>query len=91
MWKYCKTEIHTTSIQKQFLETSRQDFCTVVMSQLYNDCPRLRPRHSQGCKNSDRADEHNMMGRPCSGLWESTNQGKLSFWEGGLKETGTKT
>ena len=50
------------------LQTSRQDFCNVVMSQRYSH----RPRH--GC---------NLMGVACSVLWELTNQSRWGLKETG--------
>ena len=44
-------EIHKAHLQKLWLQASHQDFCKVVMSQLYSHAP----EHVRGCKNTDRA------------------------------------
>ena len=60
------------------------------MSLLYSERPDQRPQHGCGFKTMVEL-QLKHMGCACSGLWQLTNQNRLSFLGTGvLKETGTK-
>ena len=70
--------------------SSKQAIRTSVRLWRHSDWPQPCPHHGHQCKNIENW-YGNTWAVPSSGLWELTNQFRLSFSGGGLKETGTKT
>lgn len=76
-------KIKSRSMYNLFSVFSAFNGVVVVMSQISSQCPQAKKTKCQSwCGNT--------MGDVCSGLYASTNQGRLGFREGDLKETISK-